>query len=118
MPSGQPDDLGERIAKAKAERAARETAKRRKEASDEGSTSAGAYALRFGTEFVASVFVGGFLGYWIDRAAGTDPWGLLVMGSLGLAAGIRAIIRAYRDLSARARQVTPEPKAPDDGTDD
>jgi ATP synthase protein I len=118
MPSGQPDDLGERIARAQAERSAKQAARRRRQASDEGSTSAGAYALRFGTEFVASVFVGGFLGYWIDEAAGTAPWGLLVMGSLGLAAGIRAIMRAYRQLSVQAQQKTQERPAPDDRTDD
>lgn len=118
MPSRQPDDLGERIARAQAERDAKVSAKRRKEASDEGSTSAGAYALRFGTEFVASVFVGGFIGFWIDKAAGTEPWGLLIAGTLGLAAGIRAIVRAYGVLSAQAQQKTAEPSAPDDRTDD
>jgi ATP synthase protein I len=114
MPSGQPDDLGERIARAKAEREARDEAKRPKGPSDAGSVSAGAYALRFGAEFVASVFVGGLIGYWIDHFAGTRPWGLLVVGVLGAAAGIRGIVRAYHELNARAMQDIAEPPAPDD----
>ena len=119
MSSEQPDDLSERIAKALEEREAKAAARRRKQASDDVSVSAGAYALRFGIEFVASVFVGGFLGFWIDKFAGTQPWGLLVMGMFGLAAGIRAIIRAYKELNARAQKISPGlPKAPDDGTND
>lgn len=118
MSSEKPDDLSERIAKAQADRAARDAARQRKQASDEMSISAGAYALRFGIEFVASVFVGGFIGFWIDKFAGTHPWGLLVMGMFGLAAGVRAVIRAYHELNARARKISPEPKAPDDGTND
>ncbi|OYW88672.1 MAG: hypothetical protein B7Z22_01895 [Hyphomonas sp. 32-62-5] len=119
MSSEQPDDLSERIAKALEEREAKAAAKRRKQASDDVSVSAGAYALRFGIEFVASVFVGGFLGFWIDKFAGTHPWGLLVMGMFGLAAGIRAVIRAYHELNARAQKISPGPdKAPEDGTKD
>lgn len=116
MPSEPPDDLGQRIAKAQSERDAREAAKISKSPADEGSISAGAYALRFGAEFVANVFVGGFIGYWIDHFAGTRPWGLLIGGCFGFAAGIRGIVRAYHDLNARAQVKTiPEPSAPDDG---
>lgn len=118
MSGEQPEDLGERIAKAQAAREAREAAKRRKQASDDGSISAGAYALRFGIEFVVSVFVGGFIGFWIDKFAGTHPWGLLVMGLFGLAAGIRAIMRAYRELNAQAQRISQGHQAPDDGTRD
>jgi ATP synthase protein I len=116
MSNEPPDDLGDRISRAKAERDAREAAKVRKSPTDEGNTSAGAYALRFGAEFVANVFVGGFLGYWIDYFAGTRPWGLLIGGAFGFAAGIRGIIRAYHELNARAQvQAKPEPGASDDG---
>lgn len=118
MSSEQHDDLGERIAKAQAARADKAAAKRRNQATDDVGVSAGAYALRFGTEMVVSVFVGGFIGYWIDKLAGTHPWGFLIMGMLGLAAGIRAIIRAYKELNARAQQTSQGPSAPDDGTND
>lgn len=116
MSSEGPNDLGERIAKAQAARAEREGAKRRKEASDDGSLSAGAYALRFGAEFVASAFVGGFIGYWIDAFAGSKPWGLLIGGTLGFAAGIRAIIRAYHELNAQALKISQGANSSKDGT--
>ncbi|MBY9067735.1 AtpZ/AtpI family protein [Hyphomonas sp. WL0036] len=118
MSSEQPDDLSDRIAKALEAREAKAEAQRRKQASDDVSVSAGAYALRFGIEFVASVFVGGFLGFWLDKFAGTHPWGLLVMGLFGLAAGVRAVIRAYHELNARAQKLSQGPQAPDDGTND
>ncbi|MEE2921936.1 AtpZ/AtpI family protein [Hyphomonas sp.] len=115
MSSEGPNDLGERIAQAQAARAAKEAAKRKLEP-DDGSLSAGAYALRYGAEFVACVFVGGLIGYWIDAFAGTKPWGLLIVGTLGFAAGIRAMMRAYRELNARAQGHLQEPEAPTDGT--
>lgn len=118
MSSEGPNDLGERIAKAQAAREARETEKQRKTKSDDGSLSAGAYALRYGAEFVANVFVGGFFGFWIDKFAGSEPWGLLIGGTLGFAAGIRAIMRAYKELNARAQELAAGPKAPTDGTKD
>lgn len=104
MSGDGPNDLGDKIARAqaiKAEREARQEA-RTKQASD--TSSAGAMALRYGAEFAFSILVGGFLGWWIDYFAGTEPWGLLVMGTFGLAAGIRNVIRAYRQMNAEATQ--------------
>jgi ATP synthase protein I len=118
MSSEGPNDLGDRIARAKATRAAREAEKQRKTKSDEGSLSAGGYALRYGAEFVANVFVGGFFGFWIDKYAGTKPWGLLIGGTLGFVAGIRAIMRAYRELNARAQELAQGQAAPKNGTKD
>ncbi|MBD3770790.1 MAG: AtpZ/AtpI family protein [Rhodobacterales bacterium] len=120
MSSEGPNDLGERIAKAKADREARDASKRRADQADAGTISAGSYALRYGAEFVANVFVGGFFGFWIDKFAGSDPWGLLIGGTIGLAAGIRAIMRAYRELNARAQEISQGQGAPtkEDGTED
>jgi ATP synthase protein I len=115
MSSEGPDGLGDEIAKARAARAEREAKKQSATRADDGSISAGAYALRYGAEFGTSVFVGGFMGYWIDVFAGTKPWGLLIMGAFGFAAGIRAIIRAYKELNAQALKQTQEPQAPEDG---
>lgn len=116
MPSEPSDDLGSRIAKAQAEREAKAARKRRSDAADAGTVSAGAYALRFGIEIVASVFVGGFIGYWIDHFSGTEPWGLLVMIGFGFAAAIRSTMKAYRELNARAARILSGP-AQDNGTD-
>lgn len=115
MSSEGPDGLGDEIARARAARAEREATKQKAARADDGSISAGAYALRYGAEFGTSVFVGGFIGYWIDVFAGTKPWGLLIMGAFGFAAGTRAIIRAYKELNARALKQTQEPQAPEDG---
>jgi ATP synthase protein I len=120
MSNEGPNDLGERIAKAKAARDARDASKRRAEQADGTSISAGGYALRYGAEFGANVFVGGFIGFWIDKFAGSEPWGLLIGGTLGFVAGIRAIMRAYRELNARALEMTQGQNAPkqEDGTED
>lgn len=115
MSSDGPDDLGERISRAQAARAAKEAAKRKLEP-DEGSLSAGAYALRYGAEFVACIFVGGLIGYWVDVFAGTKPWGLLIIGAFGFAAGIRAMMRAYRELNARALNTSQGSETPPNGT--
>ena len=115
MSSEGPNDLGERIAKAQATRAERDSAKNRAMTDETGGVSAGAYALRYGVEMVACVFVGGLIGYWIDAFANTKPWGLLIVGTLGIAAGIRGIIRAYHELNAQAQKTMGEPEARQDG---
>lgn len=120
MSSEGPNDLGERIAKAKAAREAREAAKRREDQADGTNLSAGGYALRYGFELAVSILVGGFFGWWIDYFAGTKPWGLLIGGALGIAAGVRAVIRAYHELNARALELVQGQAAPkeEDGTED
>ena len=120
MSSEGPNDLGERIAKAQATRDAREAAKRRDEQADGAGHSAGGYALRYGAEFVANVFVGGFFGFWIDKFAGTRPWGLLIGGTLGFVSAILGIMRAYKELNAQAQKLAEGQAAPkeEDGTED
>ena len=110
------NDLSERIAKARADRAEKEARKARREADMSGSISAGALALRYGAEFGASVFIGIVFGLLIDHFFGTKPWGLLVMLGFGLAAGILSVIRAYRQLTAYAElQGTDPSKGPENG---
>jgi ATP synthase protein I len=46
-----------------------------------------------GVEFVAALVVPGLIGYWVDRKFGTAPWGLLVGGGLGFAAGLINLVR-------------------------
>lgn len=114
MSGDSPDNLGEKIAKAQAVKAERE-AKHDALTKQSGETSsAGAMALRFGAEFAFSILVGGFLGWWIDYFAGTKPWGLLIMGTFGLATGIRNVMRAYRQMNAEAMKYTEGLNRPDD----
>ncbi len=118
MSNEGPDDLGERIAEAQAKRAKRERKTQARQDQNDGSVSAGAYALRYGAEFGAAVFVGGFLGYWFDHFAGTKPWGLLILGTFGVATGIRSIYRAYLELDAQAKEYTERLNASDNGKTD
>ena len=50
--------------------------------------------LRLGTEFVAGVLVGAGIGWFVDRFAGTAPFGMIVFLLLGFAAGVKNVIQA------------------------
>lgn len=91
------EDLGERIAQAKA---AREPKRSPHERQAETAVNAGGLALRHGTEMAACVLVGVVLGLGIDNFLGTKPWGFLIMLAFGLAAGILGVIRAYKRINA------------------
>jgi ATP synthase protein I len=71
-----PDALDRRIAEAKA---ASERPMAQPQAEGRG------WAI--GVEFVGTVLVTTFIGYLIDRAAGSSPWALIVFLMLGFAAG-------------------------------
>jgi ATP synthase protein I len=53
-----------------------------------------ANALRLSSEFIAGVVVGAGLGWFIDRAFGTSPWGLIVFLLLGFCAGVLNVLRS------------------------
>lgn len=55
--------------------------------------SAIGFAFRVLTEFVASVIAGAFIGWWIDRLAGTTPAFLIIFLLLGAAAGFLNVYR-------------------------
>ncbi|MEC7289327.1 MAG: AtpZ/AtpI family protein [Pseudomonadota bacterium] len=97
MSTDENDDLATRIARAKS---AQEKIEKSKKPDDSGAgANAGSMALRYGAEFGMAVFVGIMIGYWIDAAFGTEPWGLLIMMGFGLAAGVLSVIRAYKELT-------------------
>jgi ATP synthase protein I len=50
-------------------------------------------AFRVLSEFVAAVIVGAFIGWWIDRLAGTTPAFLITFVLLGAAAGFWNVYR-------------------------
>jgi len=62
--------------------------------------SSAGIALRFSTEMVAGLIVGGGIGYGIDWLAGTKPIFLIVFFVLGAAAGILNVVRAAKELNA------------------
>ena len=69
-----------------AERAASERAR-------EKADSGWGVALKLSSEFVAAIIVGAALGYGLDVAAGTGPWGLIVLTGFGFAAAVLNVLR-------------------------
>jgi len=48
---------------------------------------------------LAGPLVGFGLGTWIDRKAGSEPWGMVAMITLGFVASAREVIRLIRRIS-------------------
>lgn len=64
------------------------------EASRSGGMTGFGNALRLSSEFIAGIAVGAALGWFVDRFAGTSPWGLIVFLLLGFAAGVLNVLRS------------------------
>jgi ATP synthase protein I len=84
------DALDARIAAAKA-------ASARPTAADGHAESRG-WAI--GIEFVGAVLVSAFLGWLIDRFAGTSPWAMIILLLLGFAAGTRRALQTSKQFDA------------------
>jgi len=88
-----PDELGKKI---------KEASERKSQISDDNkhtldgdrSKSSMGKALRAGTDLVAAILVGLFIGYWIDKLLGIAPFGMIIMLFLGFIAGFLNIYRA------------------------
>lgn len=52
------------------------------------------FAMKSGTELMAGVGVGGFVGYYLDGFLDTRPWFLIVFIFLGFAGGVMNMYRA------------------------
>jgi ATP synthase protein I len=79
--SQTPDDLGQKI---------RDAQKKQEPSPRLNNALSGesGKALRMGTDFIISVVIGVFLGYWIDRWLGTKPFGIIIFLFLGFGAGV------------------------------
>jgi ATP synthase protein I len=91
----EPDDLralGERIDALKLQEAppSRKTA-----------PTSGEVAVRFGTELLAAVLVGGAIGWGLDWVFGTRPALTIAFFLVGAAAGIRNVIVASKEITRR-----------------
>jgi ATP synthase protein I len=51
-------------------------------------------AIKAGTDFIAALVVGVFLGYWIDRWLHTTPFGIIICLFLGFGAGFMNLYRS------------------------
>jgi ATP synthase protein I len=51
-------------------------------------------AMRLGVEMVAAMVIAVVIGWGLDRLLHTSPWLMIVMVPVGMAAGIRNLVRA------------------------
>ena len=70
-----------------------------------------ARATRMSSEFIAAVLVGAAIGYFLDKFAGSAPWGMIVFLLLGFCAGVLNVLRTA-GLVADAGSRTGGPKGP------
>ena len=96
-----PNDLEERIAKARAH-GADGGSDGRKSAPEQEIDLALGFGLRIGAEFVSALLVGGGLGWLIGRWLGAVPVGILSGLLLGFAAAVFRVRRAMREASEAA----------------
>ncbi len=110
QPDGSGDDLERRRRELDAKLALKRPAKN---ADANGPRSGGmagmGKALRLSSEFIAAVLVGVAIGWFIDAAAGTSPWGLIVFLLLGFVAGVLNVLRSAGVVAERGT------KPPDNG---
>ncbi len=57
-----------------------------------------------GLELVLSIIFGYLGGRWLDGRFGTAPWLTAIGSAFGVAAGVRAIYRSWKEMQAIARQ--------------
>ncbi|MGB8817967.1 MAG: AtpZ/AtpI family protein [Rhizobiaceae bacterium] len=94
-----------------------------------GNMKGAAFAFKLSSEFIAAILVGTFIGWLIDKVAGTGPWGLIIFLMLGFAAGILNVLRSAgliavaksergTDLNPSAKDATPPGNAWKDDEED
>ena len=91
----KPDDLEDRIAKARAA-GERHGSAAPTGGGDPGIESAMSFGLRAGSQFVSAVVVGAVLGWAIDRWLGTRPFAMLILMVLMF---IAAMANVWRTMS-------------------
>lgn len=67
-------------------------------------------ALRAGTDLVAALVVGIFLGYWVDNWLDTKPFGIIFFVFIGFAAGF---LNIYRSQTGQDYKVGFKPSSPE-----
>lgn len=66
-------------------------------------------AVRLSAEFVGGPIVGAGLGWALDRALGSSPWGMIVFLMLGFVAGIFNVLRSSGFLRSARNPGDPTP---------
>ena len=88
------DSLARRIA------AARAAEPSRKDGAKQGENA----GWQVASEFIGAMLAGGFIGWFIDRQAGTGPWGLITMLLLGFVTGLTQSLRRQKSLDQQGQQ--------------
>jgi ATP synthase protein I len=69
-----------------------------------GGAPSGAELAGVGIQFVAAILVFLFLGQWLDRRLGTDPWLMIVGVFLGAGGGFYSMYRKLMDVQRREEE--------------
>jgi ATP synthase protein I len=85
-PRHDDDALSRRIAAARATEASARDGVKREESR----------GWSIAAEFIGAMLVGGFLGWVIDRWAGSGPWGMIALLLLGFVTGLRSVLRQQK----------------------
>lgn len=88
------DERRKRLSAALAERKVDSAAEGGKDAQSEVSRKGMALGLKISSEFISAIAVGGVIGYLIDWAIGSKPWGMILFVLLGFCAGVLSVLRA------------------------
>ena len=114
QPDGSDGELERRRRVLEASLAARDTSGRDGgDGARNGGASGYGQAIKLSSEFIAGVGVGAALGWIIDRAAGTSPFGLIVFLLLGFGAGVLNVMRSAGVVAEAGIKLPPK-----DGSDD
>lgn len=88
-------ELEERLRKLEGHLTAKGVGKKATEEHDRGMQNASVrHAIKLSSEFIAGILVGALLGWFIDRVAGSSPWGLIIFLFLGFGAGVLNVLRS------------------------
>lgn len=104
-----PEELGHRIQQAR-EKQAREEGRSLTDGQLQSKSGNMGSAMRVATDLVAALFVGGLLGYGIDRWLGTKPWGMVIFLFIGFAAGFMNIYKSQMGIGSKIGFSKPEDK--------
>lgn len=103
-----PEELGREIEKAR-EQQARDEGKNLDGTPKQVKSGMGS-AMRVATDLVAALFVGGALGYGIDRWLDTKPWGMVIFLFIGFAAGFMNIYKTQTGMGNKIGFNEPDAK--------
>ncbi len=67
--------------------------------------------IGLGSQVLVGTLLGFFVGRWVDKKFGSEPWGMLICTLVGVAAGMYSMIRE----GMRINRDPPGPKRPPPG---